>query len=89
MEAADDVNFGRAGVGGFPSGGDDLLDRHFVSAFLAALAIEGAELAGQGADVGIVDVPVAVKKRAVAVEFFADEIGEAADAVQIAGLIEG
>ena len=31
--------------------------------FFAALAVEGAELAGEGADVGVIDVAVAVVER--------------------------
>ena len=84
VEAADDVDFGRAGVGGFSRGRDHLLDGHFVRALFAALAVEGAELAREGAHIGVIDVPVAVVKNLVAVKPAADEIGETADAVDVA-----
>ena len=45
VKAADDVHLGRAGVGGFLSGCDHLLDGHLVRALFAALAVEAAELA--------------------------------------------
>ncbi len=89
VQAADDVDLGGAGVGGSAGGGDHLLDGHFIGAVFAALAVEGAELAGEGADVGVIDVAVAVVIGAVAVEFFADEICEPADAVDVAAVVEG
>ncbi len=78
-----------AGAGGAACGFDHLLDGHFVRAVFAALAVEGAELAGEGADVGVIDVAVAIVIGAIAVEFFADEICEAADAVDVAAVVEG
>jgi hypothetical protein len=68
VQPADDVHFGRAGLGRSLCGGDDLLHRHFVCAFFTALAVERTEFAGEGTNVGVIDVPVAIKERAVAVQ---------------------
>ncbi len=89
MQAADDVDFGSAGVFGFDGGLDDLLDGHLVGAVFAALAVEGAELAGEGADVGVVDVAIAIVVNAIAVQAGADMMGEAAERVEVAGGVEG
>ena len=83
MQPADDVHFGRAGDLRFDRDFDHLLEGHFIRALFAAFAVEGAELAGEGADVGVVDVAVAVVVGAVAMKFFAHGVGKAADAVDV------
>ncbi len=88
MQPADDVDFGRSALGGPLCGGDNLLDRHLIRAVFAALAIKGAELAAQRADVGVVDVAIAVVKGLVAVKLYANEVRQPANSVQIATLID-
>ena len=89
VKAADDMDFGGAGIRGLSGGGEDLVDGHLVGAFFAAFAVEGAEFTGEGADVGVVDVAVAVVEGLFAVEAVADDAGQAADGVDVAGVVEG
>jgi hypothetical protein len=88
VQPADDVDFGRAGVGGFFRGGDHLLEWHLVRAVLAALAVERAELAAQRADVRVVDVTIAIVVGSIAVQCLAHEICKPADAVNIAAAVQ-
>src|SRR5947209_7863638 len=88
MQPTDDMHLRRAGIGSLARGGDHLLERHLIRAFFAALPIERTELAREGADVGVIDMAIAIEIRAAAMQFLADVIGEAADTVDVGALIE-
>src|SRR5262245_19622367 len=89
MQSADDVDFGSAGIARLAGGLDDLLDRHLVRPVFATLAVERAELAAQGADVGVIDVAVAIEVDPVAVVPLADEVGQSSDRMNIEALVQG
>lgn len=89
MKSADDVEFGdafgQAGTGRVDHFGDGI----FESVGVAFASGEGAELAGEDADVGVVEVAVEDEGGAVAVFAFADEVGEAAEVVEVGVVEEG
>ncbi len=75
VKSADDVDFGGTGGGGFACDAEDVVVGEFVGTGFAPLAVEFAEFAGEGADVGVIDVAVDVVVGEVSVFLPADEIG--------------
>jgi hypothetical protein len=73
MQAANDVNFRRARFRRPDRLGSNVFQRMLVSAGLfALLAIETAELAGKGTNVGVIEVTVDVVLREITVQAPAD-----------------
>ena len=89
MQSADDVHLGDALVIGLLRLPRHLLD---VVGELALLFVrpagEGAELAAQDADVGVVEIEIEDVGRDVAVLPFADVIGEIAERVEVLHRVE-
>ncbi len=89
VQAADDVHLGRAFVVGFLR-----LPRHLVDvvgelAFLFVRAAgEGAELAAQDADVGVVEIKIEDVGRDVPILAFAGVVGEVAERVDVLDVVE-
>ncbi len=79
MESADDVDFGGAVLLGIACFICDFFYGEFVSAIIIFFTVEGTELAGEGADIGVVEVFIDVVVGDVAVETAADLVGEGAD----------
>ncbi len=83
MQPADGVDLRRAGVHGFAGFFLDVIQIAGVRAVVPLLAVELAELAGEGAYVGVVEVAVDVVVGGPAVEPTADRVGEFADAPNV------
>lgn len=88
VQPSDDVQFGGTGVRRGERRVSDFVDVHLVRPVLTSLPMEGAEGAAQGADVGVVDVPIDVVERRPAVHPPPDEIRQGADAVDVGSLVE-
>ena len=89
VKPADDVDFGCAGIQGSLRFMADAIHVVFVSAVLAGLAVESTELAGECADVGVVEVAIDVVIGGGAVKFVADMVGKAANGLDVVGLEKG
>ena len=87
MDAALQADFGRAALPGLAAAALDLVELEIVrpaAQVVAELAFgEGAELAAEVADVGVVDVAVDDVGDAVAARFGAQRVGGGADGVEI------
>ncbi len=88
VQAAHDVDLGGARLGGLRRLVPDLLDGVLVRAFLAALAVERAERAGQRADVRVVQVAVDVVVGHVAVEPAPHQVRERAHGPDVGCLVQ-
>ena len=88
MQAAHDVQFGRAGLGGLHRLVDDARHVHLVGAVVAAPPLERAEAATQSAHVRVVDVAIDVVVGEVAVQPAPHEVRQSADRMQIGCLEE-
>ena len=89
MQAADDMDLGGPGRRGLAGDAEDILVGELIGARLAALALKFAELAGQAADIGVVDVAVDVVIGAVGVLLAAEVVGQFAQGENVAGVPQG
>ena len=83
MHAADDVQFGAAGLGRLLGPGENLGLAHRVRPRIVLVAAVGAQGAAVDADVGRVEVQVEIVVGRVAVLAAADHVGQFAHGVQI------
>ena len=83
VQAADDVQLGRAPRRGLPRPLDDLVAVHHVGPGLAQVGPERAEVAGVDADVRRVDVRVDVVVAEIAVVPLAHQVGHRAEGEQV------
>ena len=67
---------------------DNLRDRHFERMRITLSRSEGAKLAGQNADVRIIDVTIENIGGAIPVFSFADDIGDQTECVDVSGSVE-
>ena len=88
MKAADHVHFGDAAGQRFSHCGDDFIDRAFKSMRVALLRGEGAELAGEDADVGIVDVTIEDVGRGIAILPLTHGAGHDPESIEIMSIVE-
>ena len=88
VQAADEVDLGRARVCGSHRGVPDLVHRHFIGTLLSSLPVKRAEGAAQGTDIRVVDVPIDVVEGRPAMHSAADEVGKPADRVEVPGPIQ-
>jgi hypothetical protein len=88
MQPADHVHFGDAAGQRFSHRGDDLIDRAFKSMWVALLRGKGAELAGEDADIGIVDVTIKDVGRDVTVLPLAHGAGHDPESVEVIRSVE-
>src|SRR5579872_2039029 len=89
MESPDDMKLGDmfllVGFLGFLG---DLLVGELEGALLPFEAGESAELAGGGADIGVIDMPVDVVVGSIAVFPLARQIGHSAEGIKVVGVIK-
>ena len=85
MQAADDVQFRATQLQRFAGLRHDLVHRQFEAVRIAFLPGKRAELAGEDAVVGIVDVAVDDVARAVAGLALAGQVGDGTDRVLVFG----
>ncbi len=83
MQAAHDVEFGNGFRVTMPGLFPDFLQRHGVRLGILGALAERTQFAARHADIGGIDVAVDVEEGGVAVEAFADLVGQPADAQQI------
>ena len=88
MEPAHDVQLSEAEAQGLTPFLHDLLDGMLEAVGIAFLAGEGAELTGEDAVVGVVDIAIEDVAGALADFALADEVGDGADGVQVAAFEE-
>ena len=88
MESTDDVQLRGTSFGSLHRIFADLVYRHLVGAVLVLLAMKCAERTRQGANVGIVDVPVDVVVGSRAMHTPPHEIRHSADSMDIVGVVE-
>ena len=88
MKPADHVHFGDAAGQRFLHRGDDLIDRAFKRVRVAFLRGESAELAGEDADVGVVDVTIEDVGRDVAVLPLAHHARHDPERIEIIGSVK-
>ena len=88
MQPADHVNLGDPLLHRTAHGGDDLRNRHLKRVRVALARGERAELAGEDADVRVVDVAIENVGGDVAVLALAHEVRDRADRVQVFRRVE-
>ncbi len=72
----------------FLHGGDDVVDRALEGVSVALLGRERAKLAGENAEVRVIDVAIQDVGRHVAVLLLADRAGHDSERVEIVGTIQ-
>ena len=88
MQSAHDVDLSGARIACLLRLVANLIQRMLVRAGLILFAIEGAELAAEGADVRVVEMAIDVVVRDVAVQTTAHEISERADGPDVGRLVQ-
>jgi hypothetical protein len=88
MQPADHVDFGYSKRERFRDGPDNLITRMFKGMGVALLGGEGAELAGEYTDVGIVDVPVVDIAGVVSIFSLTHHTGDDPERVEIVRAIQ-
>src|ERR1041384_7580710 len=89
MQTAYDVHFAGPSRGRLLCSRDNLLDRHLIRPFLAALAVERAELAGKGAYIGVVDVAIAIEVGFAAVQPGAHSVRQPPNRMNVTRMRQG
>jgi hypothetical protein len=89
MQPADHVHFGNPAGERFPDRLDDFIGGMFESMGITLFCRESAELAGEDADIGVIDVAIEDIGGDVAVLPFPHRAGHDAEGVKIARAIKG
>ena len=83
MQSAHDVHLGGTALACLACLGADVIQVVFVGAVLILLAMERAELATEGADVGVIQMPIDVVEDRIAMQAPAHHVGQATDLMNV------
>ena len=89
MEAAHDVQLGRAPLAGLPRPLDHLVAVHHIGLGLVQIGPEGTEVASVNAHIRRIDVRVDIVVAEIAVVPLAHQVGHRAEGEEVVGVLEG